>query len=48
MIVTNYKEISATNLSLYKPIKIKHDLYKLALKYKNVPLSYTNAKSPCI
>lgn len=38
MIVTNYKEISATNLSLYKPIKIKQDLYKLALKYQNVPL----------
>lgn len=38
MIVTNYKEISATNLTLYKPIKIKHDLYKLALRYKNVPL----------
>lgn len=38
MIVTNYKEISATNLTLYKPIKIKQDLYKLALKYKNRPL----------
>ena len=38
MIVTNYKEISALNLSLYKPVKIRHDLYKLALRYKNIPL----------
>ena len=38
MIVTNYKEISAKNLSLYKPVKINQDLYKLALRYKNTPL----------
>ena len=45
MIVTNYKEISAINLSLFKPTKIKDDLYKLNIRYKNVPLVIQTQKS---